>query len=283
VLRVAIAGAAAVGGRLRPETARSLATAGGTIEWAARPRKRRVLAENLGRVTGRAPGDPETGSLVRREILNEAYRSADFLWAVAFPGEVGPAVRTEGLERLESALVSGNGVILSSLHLGGWEVVAAAARGRLERQMAVIADEKWLALAVAGVRGREGLEVVNPGAAGQAVRVLRSGGIVVVLPDVPADGFRSFDVSLAGNTLRMPAGPASLARLAQAPVVPFAALPIAPRAWRVEFGEAIPPPARGDREDGEREVTQRLADAFTATLRDHAEHWAAVDPLPWVS
>ena len=52
VLRRVIDGAALVGGRLSPETSERLATIGGTLEWALRRRKRRVLAENLRHALG---------------------------------------------------------------------------------------------------------------------------------------------------------------------------------------------------------------------------------------
>ena len=82
VLRVAVAAASAGGASLPSGAAHRLARIGGTIEWAVRPAKRRTLAENLSRAVGRPIEDREVRRLVRREIVNEARRSADFLWAI---------------------------------------------------------------------------------------------------------------------------------------------------------------------------------------------------------
>ena len=79
----------------------------------------------------------------------------------------------------------------------------------------------------------------------------------------------------------LPAGPVALARLCGTPIVPFTVLPDAPRRWRVGIERPLSPPAREAGEAGERALLQELADRWSVTLRDHAEHWAAVYPMTW--
>ena len=46
---------------------------------------RRTLAVNLAHAVGAEPASRRVRRLVRREIVNEAKRSADLLWAIAQP------------------------------------------------------------------------------------------------------------------------------------------------------------------------------------------------------
>ena len=283
VLRLAIIAAAAVGGRMPARTTHALARVGGTLEWAARPVKRRILAENLGHALGRPPADPGVRRAVRREFVNEARRSADFLWAVAFPDQVAGMTRIEGLHHLRAALAHGRGAVVTGPHLGGWEVVTPVADA-LGIPAVALVDDNWLAWAVAGIRRRAGVEiayVTEPPR--RAARALARGEVVVLLPEAAKPGMRAVEAELLGARVLLPAGPAALARIAGAPIVPIAVLPLGPRAWRVELGKPIPPPARRSGREGERAAVQALADRWTPLLRAHAEHWAAVDPMPWLT
>ena len=85
------------------------------------------------------------------------------------------------------------------------------------------------------------------------------------------------------SSAELPAGVVSLARLAGASIVPFSVLPLAPRRWQVTIERPIPPPARAEGSAGEQRILQLLADRWTATLREEAEHWAAVYPMTWRS
>ena len=125
VLSGVIRMASLAGGALPAGPAHALARAGGTVEWAVRPAKRRILAENLGHAVGLPADDVRVRALVRREVVNEARRSVDLLWAMRRPHEL--LDRHEGHRLRAHPRGSGrkHGVILSSLHLGGWEVATA--------------------------------------------------------------------------------------------------------------------------------------------------------------
>jgi lauroyl/myristoyl acyltransferase len=283
VLRVMIGASAAVGGRLPARTAHALAHVGGTVEWAARPAKRRVLAQNLAHALGLPACHPDVRATVRREVQNEARRSADFLWAVAFPDRVAAMTRVEGLEHLRAALDGGRGAIVTGPHLGGWEVVTPLATS-LGITATALVDDNWLAWAVADIRRRAGLRLISvTDPARHMVAALLGGEVVVLLPEVAKPGMRTAEVQLLGSRVRMPAGPATLARLTGAPIVPIAALPIAPRSWLVQLDRPIPAPPRRSGRAGERTVVQALADRWTPLLRAHPDQWAAVDPMPWLT
>jgi lauroyl/myristoyl acyltransferase len=284
VLRVAIRGAAATGGRLPPSIAHTVAGVGGTLEWAARPAKRRVLATNLAHALGRPPDDPVFRATVRREVLNEARRSADLLWAIARPEEVRATTPIDGLAAARAPLREGKGVILASPHLGGWEVATGLATPAMGVPSIALVTDDWLAWAVAPLRERGDLGVVYTSEPLRRVADhLRRPGCVVMLGDIVLAGMRTYPVRFLDGVAELPAGIPSLARLTGAAIVPMAIVPEGPRRWRVKLAEPIPAPARSEGREGERAALQALADTWTREIQAHVEHWAAVYPITWRS
>ena len=279
-----IAAAGAAGARLPARTAHRLAVAGGTLEWAARPDKRRTLVENLAHAVGLEYSDPRMRGIVRREIVNEARRSADLLWSIGRPGELLRQVRIEGRAGVDAALAEGRGVILAGPHIGGWEVVVPVPAAVLDVPVAVLVNDDWLAWAVEGIRRRAGLEVEYLGAGPRPlIRRLRAGHALLMFSDiVPGAGVRTLPVRFLDDVAWLPAGPAALARMTDAVIVPLAVLPLDRRAWVIELGEPIDPRrAGGDAASADHETLQRMADAWSDVIRRYPEWWAAVYPLDW--
>jgi lauroyl/myristoyl acyltransferase len=282
VLCGAIVAAAATVGRLPTGVAHGLAAVGSTVEWAVRPAKRRRLAENLCHAVDLPPGDPAVRELVRHEVRNEGRRSVDLLWALAQPDELRRTTSIAGLEHVTEALTRGNGVLLVSTHVGGWEVATSLPRELVPVRTTAIVTDDWIAWAVEGLRARAGLGIMyDSEPLSKAARLLRHGEAILVLGDYAKDGMRTYPVRLLNAIAELPAGPVALARLCGTPIVPFSVLPIAPRRWRVEIEGPLWPPPRNAGEEGDRALLQELADRWTATLREHAEHWAAVYPMTW--
>ena len=282
VLHGAIVGATATIGRLPTGAAHGLAAVGSSVEWAVRPGKRRRLAQNLCHALGVTPDDAAVRALVRREVRNEGRRSVDLLWALARPDELRATTRITGVEHISEALAHGRGVLLLSTHVGGWEVATSLVREFVPVQTTAIVTDDWLAWAVEGLRAQAGLGIMyDSEPVSKAARLLRDGEAVLVLGDYAKNGMRTYPVRLLDAIAELPAGPVTLARLCGTPLVPFSVLPDAPRRWRIEVEPPLWPPARDAGEDGERALLQELADRWTATLREHAEHWAAVYPMTW--
>jgi lauroyl/myristoyl acyltransferase len=282
VLRAAIVGASAAGGNLPVPVVHRLAAVGATLEWALRPAKRKQVAENLCHTLGLPPEHPAVRKLVRREVRNEATRSADFLWALAHPDELRATTRVEGREHIEAALAAAKGVLLVSTHVGGWEVATALPKAVVPVRTTAVVTDDWLAWAVEGLRVRAGLGIMyDSEPVSKAARLLRDGEAILLLGDYAKEGMRTYPVRLLDAVAELPAGPVALARLCGTPIVPFTVLPDAPRRWRAEIEPPLWPPARASGEAGERALLQELADRWSVTLRDHAEHWAAVYPMAW--
>jgi len=284
VLRRAIVGASAGGSRLPASVAHKLALAGGTLEWAVRPAKRRQLARNLCHALGLPPDDPAVKAFVRREVLNEARRSADLLWALGKRYELVATTEVVGREHIVAALECGRGVLLVSPHLGGWEVVTAMAAEVVPVPTTAIVTDDWLAWAVGGMRVAAGLGVLyDTEPITKAASLLRGGEAVLLLGESAKPGMRTYPVRLLDGVAELPAGPAALSRLCGSPIVPFTVLPRAPRRWRVEIEPPLYPPSRDGGVEAEKVLLQELADRWTVSLRTRAEHWAAVYPMTWRS
>ncbi len=284
VLAKVIDGATAVGCRLPARVAHALAVAGGTGEWAVRPSKRRRLAANLAHTVGLEPDDPAVGRLVRREILNEARRSADLLWALGKPDEFIATTEVEGLEHVRAAVARRRGVVLAGIHLGGWEVATAIPKVAVPVATTAIVADDWLAWAIEHMRVTAGLRVLYRSATPLgAARILRSGEALLVLADDGAGHEpRSFRVRFLDGWVLMPAGVVSLARLSGAPIVSFYVLPLGPRRWRVLVDPLVEPPHRDAGDEGEIVALQQLADRWSEVIRAHPDHWAATYPVRWV-
>jgi lauroyl/myristoyl acyltransferase len=284
VLARVIDGAAWAGCRVPAGIAHGLATVGGHCEWAARPGKRRALAANLAHAVGLPPEARRVRRLVRREMVNEAHRSADLLWALGRREEFLATVTLDGGERARDAAERGGGVILAGIHLGGWEVATPVPARLLPVPVTVITADDWLAWAIDHQRARAGMRVMyRSEPALRAARLLRRGEALLLLGDDEAGSdVRSFDVRFLDGRAMLPGGIVSLARLTGAPIVSFYVLPEGPRRWRVLVDEAVAAPGRAEGDEGERRVLQSLADRWSEVIRAHPEQWAASHPIRWL-
>lgn len=271
------------GCRLPAALTHPLAVAGGTAEWALRPEKRRRLARNLAHAVGGKPDDPAVRGLVRREMRNEARRSADLLWALGRRDELRRTMAVNGVDNILAALDRGHGMILAGIHLGGWEIAVAIPEAKIPVPTTAIVADDWLAWGIDHLRNAAGLRTAyRSDSALSAARILRRGEVLLVLGD---DGWgdepRTHRVRFLDGWAHLPAGIVSLARLCRAPIVCFWCLPHGPRRWVIDLDPPLDPPPREGGEEGEREVMQRLADRWSEMIVAHPEHWAASYRIRW--
>ena len=92
---------------------------------------------------------------------------------------------------------------------------------------------------------------------------------------------RTYPVRFLDAVAALPAGAAALSRLCRTPIVPFTVLPLGPRRWRVVIEPPLEAAERNGGPEAERALLQELADRWSAQLRAHPDHWAAVFPIAW--
>lgn len=284
VLAKVISGAVWAGARTPSRVAHGLAAFGGHLEWAARPAKRRRLATNLSHAIGLPAGDRRVRRAVRHEVVNEAHRSADLLWALGRPDEFLATVELDGMDHARAAAATGRGVVLAGIHVGGWELATVIPKAVLPVPATAIVADDWLAWAIQHMRVGVGLHIAYRSEPVSRIgALLRAGEAVVVLgDDASGDRPRLHKVDFCGTAAELPAGAVTLARLYQSPIVGFAIVRLGPRRWKAIVDQPLEPPARRSGVAGDVETLQTLADRWTALVREFPDQWAASYPIAWL-
>ena len=250
------------------------------------PGARRLRATLARVVPGAAPA--ELDALVRAGLRSyarywcEAFR-LPALDPVAVHARMDPHV--VGAGPFLEALDEGRGVPVPAVrerehHAAGvWLVETLRGRGHEPAFTTVVERLRPASLYERFVAYREslGFEVVAVDEGTVAHRALtrrlRAGGVACLVADRDLTG-TGIEVSLFGEPARLPAGPARLAALTGALL-----LPAYPRftadGWALEFG--APVPVAGRAEVGK--ATQELADAFTALIPAAPADWHALQPV----
>src|SRR5436309_8924432 len=141
------------------------------------------------------------------------------------PADVDAGFSIEGLDHIRAAREAGTGAVLALPHVGGWEV-GGAWFVRQGFPMAVVVepvDPPELFAWFAGLRESFGFKVIPLGksAGTQVLRALRANEVVALLSDRDIGG-GGVDVEFFGERTTLPAGPATLALRAGAPLLPGA-------------------------------------------------------------
>lgn len=153
----------------------------GLLVYAASPRYRRVLRDNL------AQAGLASRSLALRAAM-EAGRMAGelpFVWLRGGAGAAVRRVRVSGREAVEQARAEGRGVLYLTPHLGCFEVSAQVAAQWGPITVLYRPPHKTWLNALAGARLRDNLRAAPASVAGMRplLRALRNGEAVGMLPD----------------------------------------------------------------------------------------------------
>lgn len=256
-----------------------LAAAAGFVGYALLGRQRRGLRANLRVVTGRRFVEPLVVSAFAKYALN---------WCdvVLMSRLTGRRLQSLIGERddagpLDAALSRGDGAILVSLHLGNWELGGLGLADLGYRVNVVTFREPDEKITEERRRMREqrgiGVLYVDPASPSPApmlgaLAALRRNEMVCIVAD--RDGYsRTVEVELCGRSTRLPSGPAHLAFASGAPIVPVSVV-----LERGRYATRVGEPIYLRRDEGSRDEvvaqgTQRMAEAFTGTLRRYPDQW----------
>lgn len=248
----------------------------------------RRLRANLSRVVPSA--DPHAlDALVRAGM-----RSYARYWCEAFrlpsldPAEVhrrmDPLVTGAG--PVFEALDAGRGVVFALPHSGNWDLagvwmVESLRRAGREPVLTTVAERlrpESLYRQFVAYRESLGFEVLAVDDAVGTHRALtarlRGGGVACLVSDRDLTAGGGVEVSFFGEPTRFPAGPARLASLTGALLVP--AFPrFTPDGWALPIAAPVPVAGRADVPA----ATQAVADAFTALIVSAPEDWHMLQPL----
>lgn len=269
--------------RLLPEpVARALGGGIGRLAGVLDPKRRAVVAGNLGHVLGPAADRRQLDRVVGR-----AFAAYGHYWAEA--ARLRPSdrqllegrVEMEGADRLFEAARSGRGAVLALPHLGIWEVggLWSATQGVPLTAVAEPLSPPELFDWFVAQRRALGIEVVRlgGGAAGKLSAALRDGKVIALLADrdVAGDGI---EVEFFGERTRLPGGPALLALRTGAALLPCAIYDLGGGRHRGVLRPALEVERRGHLREDVARLTQALAHELEVLIRARPEQWHVFQP-----
>ena len=265
-----------------------VADALGTL-WARRAKKKRaVVARNLARVTGEAPG-PRLDSLV-----DDAFRSYARYWLETFrfvrEGKEFflERVRGKGEGNLDLARAEGRGVVVAVGHLGNWDAAGAwaAATGRKLVTVAEVLKPRRMFDFFVDHRSRLGMTIYGAerGVTDKLVDEVRDGAVIAILGDRDLKGTGPV-VEFFGSPVPFPAGPASVALRAGVPLLVAGVwgitLPDGRRGWEADISGPIEIPGiEGmDSKAAIERLTQEVATRMEELVARKPEDWHVFQPF----
>jgi KDO2-lipid IV(A) lauroyltransferase len=243
------------------------------------------LRANLARVV------PEASPAELDRLVRDGMRSYSRYWFEAFrlpsmdPVAVHAATVSTGTGPFQEAVGAGRGVIFALAHTGNWDAAGVWLVEELRRlghepAFTTVAQRlrpESVYRRFVGYRESLGFEVVAAEDGALAHRALtgrlRRGGVVSLLVerDFTSTGI---EVDFFGEPARFPAGPARLAALTGALLVPVFA-GFTPRGWTLDLADPVPVDGRADVP----KALQAEADALAGMIRRRPWDWHALQPI----
>lgn len=239
------------------------------------PGGRRRCVVNMCHVTG---GDEALARRYARQSFgNYAVFLIDFLRSMkSTPDEIERRVIFDRWEQLQ-ALRDGNGIVFATMHVGNWDL-GAAALALADFPITVIADSfnnPRVDQLVRGSREHLGMTVLAADRMGPGIlRALRRNDVIAVLADVPAPADGGVEVQFFGEAIRVHDGIARIALRTGASVV-AATLP-RHEPWSDAVEGWIEPVAfepSGDTDEDVRALTQAIFARLEGMVRRRPDQW----------
>ena len=232
---------------------------------------------------------PEMPEAERKGLVKGSFNSLGRVLAELsrFPGATPESVADlvqynfEGLgherEYYDAQAAKGRGTILAGPHLGNWEVgvFAYSATRRPISYLARRMDNPLIEDHIGAIRGQFGNRAINKSnSMGEAMEILRSGGVLGVLPDVNVQSKDGVFVQFFGVNACTTAGVALLAKRTNALILTMCC-PWDEEAGQyvVHHGSLIEAPDTGDRHRDILETTAALTADMEKFVRAFPDQW----------
>lgn len=234
---------------------------------------------------------PDASAADLRDLSHAGMRSYLRYWCDAFrlpswsPERTSTTFDLQRRQLLDDAMRAGTGALMVVNHGGNWDHAGAWACLRYGGLTTVAERLKPEGLYQRFVDYREtlGMEILPTGQS-DIVRVLarrlKEGRLVPLMGDRDI-GRNGIAVDLFGEPASLPAGPALLSILTGAPLFPVHLWFDGPMA-RGYIHDQVRVPADGDNATRIRVITQGIADAFAAGIREHSVDWHMMQPV-WIA
>ncbi|GEM_PF-70939 len=255
--------------------AQALGRGVGLVAYGVAGTYRRLSYAHLRHAFGPALSDMTCHYVARRTFVNLGKNILEWLVLDRLsPAQIRRVVDVHGAAHLDRALAQGRGVIALSAHFGNWELLAMAL-ARQGRKDGVVArrlrDPEYQAF-IWGLRARKGVETWERGSAREIAHTLKQNRIVGMMPDQDMDSLENVFVDFFGHPTATPVGPAALALMTGAALIPCFIVRQGPR-FRVQIEAPIAVERTEDRQADLVRITQAWSRVVESYIRRYPDHW----------
>jgi KDO2-lipid IV(A) lauroyltransferase len=252
-----------------------------------RPRYLEAILGNTAQVMGLKPSHPTVDRTAREMVRQHARAWVDFFYFGQRPVEEALAqfASIDGMERFDSTLAEGHGVILLTAHAGNFELGGILLRTRNLKVHAVYKPDRFEAVerlreSMRAQGGVVGIPVDGVGFSTlPLVKLLREGALIGM------QGDRDFSLngvptSFFGREVPFPRGPWELAAMTGAPIITSFFYTDEERRFHAHFGEPIRVlGGRGERLAAIEAGIQAYVADLEALIRRHPSQWYCFYPF----
>lgn len=236
----------------------------------------RTAVDNLDSAFG---GDHEANVGVAEKVFkNIAKNGAEWIkMSSAGPEMLDRIVsRVSGREYLDEALAAGRGVIVVGAHFGNWEILPLyltrhGYKGAIVvRRIYFHKYDKF----IARLRSKFGAGIIyRDESPRKMLKVLRSGGILGIVPDQDVDSIDGVFVDFFGRQAYTPTAPVKLAVAARTSLLPGFVIRREDDTHELVIGEPIELPENAGDEEAVARSTQAWTSVLEKYVRKYPEQW----------
>lgn len=248
----------------------------GALAYYLVPKYRRIAIENLTAVFGGEMTPPQIAALARRAFENQGRNAAELVnFPKIHPGNVDRFISSRNMEIVDRAFARGKGTIILTAHFGNWEYLSAYLRIKgypgvaIGKRIYFKRYDRFLN----DLRKIHDVNIIpRDGSAKAMLKVLKDNRILGILADQDVDSVEGVFVDFFGRKAFTPVGPAALAALTGAALVPtFIIRDGARHIFTVE--EPIELADTGDRKADLVINTQKWSDVVESYIRRYPDQW----------
>jgi KDO2-lipid IV(A) lauroyltransferase len=247
------------------------------LHWLAFPARRHAVLANLATILPRA-ARRDRARIARRMMRSYNRMMFEFFRLPHVSREeLLRSVEVVGREHLAKAVARGRGVIITSTHLGNWELagVMVAQLGYALHAVAGVQLNRWISGAVREAKSELSITTISPeDGFRKIIRALEHNDPVALVVDgnLYAHGVT---VEWFGRPTPFPAGPGVLAQRTGALVLPGYCERLGPGRFRVVIEPPLDPASFANMA----ELHQAIAAAAERHIRAHLDQWCIFRPL----
>lgn len=253
-----------------------IATILGRIAFNILGKYRRITIDNLRAAFGSEKSDTEIYSIARKVFENLACNAVEMINFPRITKEnLDKYVTIENIDIIDKALEKGKGAIVLTGHFGNWELLALTIRMKgypgavVGRRIYFYKYDKWLN----SLRRLHDVNIVYRDESPRNIlKILKKNGIMGMLADQDVDSVEGVFVNFFGKSAYTPIGPAALASVSGASIIPAFMVRDGGR-YRLAIEKPIELVDTGDRQKDVAVNTQKWSDVVESYIRQYPDHW----------